>query len=388
MAGSKNERGEAIRREAEASFGVRSPSFAPGVLADIFECVAMMGVGVSQNIWTPREDGTRVDVRLEPWPTEALMVDPTTRALKALTSDGPVDVVHGDGKWVVTQLHHTNPWRWGAIVALAMAWPDRAYGIRDRSQNAETHGQGKPIGTLPENVTIDSPEGRMFVTQMRRLQHARSGMLKPYGTTLEYLESSSSAWQIFREIIGSNNSDIAKILLGQDGTVNNSGGNYIKSDVLFGVRNDIVEGDLRAMESALTLGTLRPWTALNFGRLDAYPMVEWLMPDADEDARAESLGKRTAAFNDAVDTYRKNGFVVDQPVIDRIASEFGIVPPVLEEKAPTGAEIFGYEVEGGVYTINELRRRKGEPPVEWGDKTVPERRAELAAKYGQQESTG
>lgn len=369
-----------IRNEAAVAFGKASPSLSLAALADAFEGVAMMGVQVLQNRWEVRDDGSRVDVFIEPWPMDTVMLDPTRKQLVAITTEGPVDIVHGDGKWVVASLHHDKPWLWGAIVPLAMLWPDRAYGTRDRSQNAEAHGQGKPVGTLPKDVLLDSQEGKQFAAVIRRLNQARSGLIKPYGSELEYLESSSQAWQIFKEIISSDNSDIAKVLLGQDGTVNNSGGNYIKSDVLFGVRNDIVEGDLRAMQYAINTGVLRPWTSINFGDPDQAPTIEWPMPDADEDARVESLGKRTAAFNQAVRDYRANGFVVDQSFIDELAEKHSVIAPVLAESAPTRTEISAYEVDGGVFTINELRVRKGLPEVPWGNVTVPQRQAELAER--------
>lgn len=341
IVGAEDERGEMIRREAAASFGSRSLAFAPGVLSDGFETLAMAGFFVDQNIWTTRENGSRRDVRLEPWPTEAITVDGATGELVAMTLDGPVPIVHGDGKWVVGRLHHSKPWQWGAIIALAALWPDNAFGKRDRSQAAEAHGQIKPIGTLPQNVPIDSDEGRFMVRMMQAFQRSRSGGLKPFGSTVEFPSSDSAAWQIFRDIISSSASEIAKILLGQDATSGLGKDAPGVGPALFGVRNDIVERDIRdGMEPALTLGTLRPWTAINFGRVDAHPAIQWDIPDADEDARVKSLADRTKAFNEALQGYRANRFVVDQTLVNALAVEFKVRAPILAalEIEPTSTE--------------------------------------------------
>lgn len=148
--------------------------------------------------------------------------------------------------------------------------------------------------------------------------------------------------------------------------------------MLFGVRNDIVEGDLRGAEYALNTGAIRPWTALNFGDIELAPHRKWLMPDPDEDARRKSLAERTTAYNEALEAYKKNGFVIDQAFADKLAADFGIEAPRLALAKPTSVEVFQYDLELGVVTINEARERKGLPPREGGDATVPEARAAAA----------
>lgn len=322
---------EKPRKEAAALLSQAVPF---GVMADGFERQAMLGEAVMQVIWTARPDGSRIEPILEPWPMQSVYNDRHTGKLRALTTDGFVDIVHGDGKWIVWRLHASEPWHWGAVKALALVWADRAFGVRDRSLSAEAHGIAKPIGELPKDVKLDSPAGLAFKEFVEELYHSKSGGVVPNGAIVKLLESAGQGWQIFRELIEGDSKDIARILLGQDGSMVNEGGNYIKAAMLYGVRNDIVEGDLGAAAYALNTGLWRPWAALNFGTPEAAPRMRWLFPDADEDARRTSLAEHTTAFHAALRDYRANRFKVDQAFVDRLAQRFGVEAPEIEDEEP------------------------------------------------------
>lgn len=370
---------QSILEEALGLFVSRtSVALADGGHADALAGKAFHGLHVEQIVWEPRADGSRDDPFATTWPMEFVEWSMVDRALIARTTEGDVPIVHGDGRWIVTREHEHEPWMWGAVLPFASLWPETAYGRRDRSSNAESHGDSKFIGYLPEGIDIASPQGDAMLSQMERLYETRRVMLAPAGAKVERNEAMSANWQIFKEIIDSNTKDAQRILLGQDGTMSDSGGNYIKSRTLFGVRNDIVEGDLVARGSAISTGLLRPWSLVNFGRWDRLSF-EWVLPDADEDARIESIAQRTRSFSEALRLYRENGFVVDQAAVDRLAESFRVAAPRLADQSPSGAEFFAYELDGGVFTINEARERKGLPPVEWGGVTLPERQAQLAA---------
>lgn len=365
-----SELGRAILDECSATFAVETSTSLPlGVIADDLEKLVLHGLSVSQIYWAPREDGSRLDAFVEAWPQGALERDPTTYELFALTETGRVKVVHGDGRWLVHSAFSDRPEQWGAVVPLALLWPDRAFSVRDRSRNSESHGDDKWLGEMPEGVPIDSPQGQALLEQMEMLYEARRAMIRPYGSKVERSEAMSQNWQIFKEIIDADSRDIQRILLGQDGTMSNSGGNYIKSWGLFGVRNDIVEGDLTTLGSTYSTGLLRPWSLVNFGRWDRL-RFEWVMPDADQDARFESNGKRIDAFNKACREMRENGFVLDQPAVERLARSFGIDAPTLAEVSSTPTA-----------RVDEARRSQGLPPIgdERGELMIEELAKQAAA---------
>jgi len=302
-------------------------------IADGHERVAMNGLWIGQNVWKARPDGSRLDVRLETWPLSQAYWSKYTSQLIAQTTEGPKVVTHGDGKWVVAALHGDEPWQWGAVKPLATTFSDRQFGLRDRSQHSEAHGLGHWIAELPEGMPLDHPDAAKVNLFLQALWTSRSGGTLPHGTNLKLLEAMAGGWQIFRELIKDETSDALRVLLGQDGSVVNEGGNYIKAAQLFGVRQDLIEGDLGCFAPAITTGTMVPWSLVNLGE-DVGLSTAWLFPDPDEDLRRKALAERVDAYNRSIAAYKGNGFIVDQDFADRLAADYGVPVPVLAA-APT-----------------------------------------------------
>lgn len=324
-----------ILEEARANFATdTSTGLAPGVLADTFRLLAVHEYCVAQIEWIPRADGSRLDAFVTPFELDSCEWVEHERKVYAWTvEEGRVEVVHGDGRWVVFARSSEKPWANAALLPLATLWPELALGRRDRSQNAESHGDDKWIGYLPEGVPISSPEGVAMLAEMVELYQARRASLFPFGSKVERNEALGQNWQIFKELLDADSKDAQRILLGQDASVNNSGGNYIKAKELFGVRSDIVESDLHTVASCLSTGLLRPWSLVNFGRWDRL-QYEWKIPDADEDARRGSIAERRAKLWEDIKAAREAGAIVDQAYVDALASEYGVSSPRLA--APAG----------------------------------------------------
>lgn len=319
----------AIQAEAKANFCTDTAvGLSPGVIADDFERNAIHAIAIDQLHWLPRADGTRLDAFVSRWPLESTVWVQAEQKLYAQTTEGRTEIVHGDGRWIVHQQHADQPWRWGALLPLAMLWSELAYGRRDRSSSATSHGDDKWIGNLPPDVPMDDPLSDKMLEEMEKLYEAQRVMLLPYGAAVKRDEAMSQAWQIFKDLLESGSKDAQRIMLGQDGTMTNTGGNYVKAWGLFGVRNDIIEADISTIGAGYSTGLLRPWSIVNFGRWDRLE-YRWLMPDADEDARRESIAERTDAFNKAVSEYRANGFEITQDFVDELANKYGVLAPKL-----------------------------------------------------------
>jgi hypothetical protein len=330
--------------EAEALYGKDGISLQPDTCATLNEQLALHGVFFATNVATPRADGSRVDFEIRAWPIDSVYWDPACRTFMTYTEGGKREAItHGDGRWIVGRKAEIEPWQSGAIKALALIWAARAYAVKDRNKASRTHGNGKFVGEMPPNVAILNKDGsltdeaRDFLGMMNDLMMAdvQTG-LKPSGAKLDFITSNSQAWQIFKDIVDSNATDAARVMLGSDGLVKAAGGDYVKSGILFGVRNDIVEGDLGAMERAIFSGSIEVWSAVNFGDSTNAPRRRWLLPDADKDARLDALAKRTGDFNASVEGFKRNGFVIDQSFIDELAKDFEIKAPRLPV-APTVA---------------------------------------------------
>lgn len=364
-----------VLAEARATFASpTSTCLSSALLGDAFKRVALHATSVEQIRWEQRADGSRMDPFVETWPLEYVEWDEQCRRLMALTTEGRVPIVHGDGRWIVSAPSVEQPWTMGALVALGELWVELRFGRVARSNNADSHGDDKWIGTLPEGVAMEDPQVEEMLEELLKLYESRRAMCIPHGATVKRDEALGQNYNIFVNLLEAGLKDAARVLLGQDGTMTNSGGNYIKSWGLFGVRNDIIESDFATVGGAMSTGLLRPWSLLNFGRWDRLE-YGWLIPDADEDARRESIAKRREAFWTDLEKARANGAIVDQPYVDEIALAYGVTPPRLANATPSGADIYAYELEMGVFTINEARERKGAPPRPGGERTVPEDRA-------------
>jgi hypothetical protein len=328
-------RAKSICAEAEAQFGQNGIAIRPDTIVNAHEDLANHGLFVLTNTSNPRPDGSRVDACVDYWPLQHCWYDHFTRELKTRTDDfGEEVITHGDGRWIVGQICQTDPWLWGATLATADVWEDRAFGKRDRGRASTSHGNAKMVGELPAEIPIDSPEGQAFLKMLAAMHEALPYGLRPNGSKMDMLVNNSTSWQIFSEIIKGGLSDGARIYNGHDGSTSIIGGNYIKDGLLFGTTVAIVEGDHAVIRRALFEGAIVPWTAVNFGDSSLAPSRDYELPDADADARDDSTAKRRKAMQDDIKAARENGIRVDQAYVDALAKGYRLDPPQLVD--PTG----------------------------------------------------
>lgn len=335
--------GERAMAEASARFLGGECDIPFDVLADVNEELAVFGVSVCQVVRSQTDAGDRVNLRLENWPLEHTQHYETApdggRGLYASTTEGWVPIVHGDGRWVVFSAHAQEPWNWGALIALSDVWASRAFARRDRSKSGESQGDSKWIATMPEGMSTKSPEGKEMLAQVLALYNRRRAMLKPFGSVIERNEAMSQNWQIFKEIISSDDSDAAKILLGQDVSDTAVSSQRLSFAQLFGIRNDLVERDLTVMARQLNTGLIRPWQAMNFGRIDLVRGIAWRFPDFDQDQRRESLAKRELDLATIVKARRDAQLPVTQTWIDCLCRDLGVQTFVLPDLAASGSSV-------------------------------------------------
>jgi len=332
----KGQRAARVAAEADGIFGRAGVGLKTETITGIHATMADHGVAFAVNTLTPRADGSRIDLELHQWPIQHVEWDATQEAFYTYTRDGGRErIVHGDGRWTVFSQHEVSPWHYGAVVPVALAWADRAYGVRDRSRASTSHGNAKMVGELPEGIAIDSPEGAAFMLLLRTMHEALPYGIRPHGAKLDMMVNTSTSWQIFDSITSNRLKDIARVYLGHDGSVSATGGNYVKDGFLFGVSTSIVEADLSALERGIFEGAIEPWCALNFGDSTLAPRRVWRMPDADVTTNREDLAAATTAYLEAIEGYRRAGFVVDQAVAETLAERFGVAPLELKSESPS-----------------------------------------------------
>jgi phage gp29-like protein len=367
-------RAMAVRAEADALFGPRGIGLTQDTIADLNGDIANHGFAIGYNEWTPRDDGTRVDVLHRCWPIGEVRWNAHEQRLETMAegSGAPIRIEHGDGRWVIYSGHALHPWtKEAAILPAALVWAARAYANRAWSSGANTHGNAKVIGTMPEGMPLQDAGGALtaeaaaFVALLRDVASLDSPVgIKPFGSELEYLTDNGQAWQIFNELVKAKDRAANRIYLGQDVAKATGGSQRLSVEQLFGVRNDVVEGDLRIIERATLTGIIEPWAAINFGDSTLAPTRIYLVPDADEDARRDAVAKQHDAFNRAVSAYRANGFDVTQEYLDALAEDYGVKAPRL---AATVASVGGIMLAptdiAKVVRVDEARASQGLPPI-------------------------
>jgi hypothetical protein len=340
-----------IAGEAASLFGQRGLGATSDTISSIGSSLVDHDLAFAQTIPRVREDGSRTDLEVLSWPIEHVRWDAHERCFKTrvdvsvlppeLANVGAeVPIVHGDGRWLIFQRYEVDPFKHAALLAAAIVWARHAYAARDWAKGSVAHGLVKALGTMPDGVPLKdssgaTPEALAMIELMKGFvsSDAPAG-LKPFGSTVEFVNNGSNAWEIFAKLIENAEKAAARIYLGTDGVLGAGGGAPgVDIQALFGVAATKVESDLacisRGLQTAIDI-----WTAMNFGDSKLSPTRRYLVPDADADATRESTSKRRTAFFADVKAARETGFDVTQDFVDALAASYGIKPPTLKLAAP------------------------------------------------------
>lgn len=395
-----------VAAEAEALFGQEGIGIAPGALADIEGCFVNHGVAFACVTMTPREDGSRIDASMRYWPIEFVRWDAqrrcfvtrvdteTVTAAEYAGAPGSsafatfeVPIVHGDGRWIIFSTHEHEPFKQtAAILPAAIVWARHAFAARDWSKGSVAHGAAKVVGEMPAGVALQEADGdgnqsltaeaAAFLALLRSIASGDAPVgIRPAGSKTEFVTNTSTAWQVWAELVSGAEKASARIYLGTDGTLGSQGGAPgVDVTALFGVALTKVKGDAECIERALLTGLIEPWCALNFGDSSLAPTRRYMLPDADEEAWRASEGTRRQAFYADVAAARSGGFVISQDFVDAVAKVHDVTAPTLPEetdaKAPTIA--LAPTDLARVITVNEARASAGLDVLELEGKPDPD----------------
>jgi hypothetical protein len=327
-------RGKAAKRKALSSCFVSRSTLAgiQGTLAD-------HGIAIGYIEHEPSDDGTRVDFRLTEWPLEHVKWNRTREVLETDTRDGGprVDIIHGDGTWVVFRKYLIDPWTQEAcILPAALVWAAHANGIRDWALASTSHGQAKIIGELPAGISLRgsdgtalSPEAAAFLEMLQGVVSGEMGAaVRPAGSKTDFLANGSTAWQVFSELIMNREKAAARIYLGTDAILGSVGGAPgVDISALFGVATTIIQGDFACIEQALRTGFYEPWAAVNYGDSSYAPSLVYEFPDPDEAQHAKQHAEKLTHLFEILEGLRRQRLEITQAVIDLHAKQLAIKPP-------------------------------------------------------------
>lgn len=350
-------RGDAVSRKASSS--IISPR---DILSGLNGTMANHGVAIGYNEHEISDDGTRIDFRLTEWPLEWVRYNHSTEQLETSTRNGiRVPIVHGDGRWVVFRKFSTLPWvQEACVLPGSFVWAAHAEGLKNWGAASTSHGLAKIMGELPEGVSLLADENgtltaeaRAFLQMLQDVVSGEAGAgIRPAGSKTDMLTNSSTAWQVFSELILSREKAAARIYTGTDAILGAAGGAPgVDISELFGVASTKVQGDFEAIEQAWYTGVSQPWTAMNEGDSRYAPRLKYQLPDPDAKQKSEENAAKRIRLFDTLDRMATRGFTIDQPTVDALCCEYGIdTPPQLSvagnQNGTTTAGTYG-RGEGG-----------------------------------------
>lgn len=289
-------------------------------LVDLCKWGVLLGVGVGEQVWEEHEG--RVIPRLKVWNPRWLRFDWPTREWRlTVEGEGEITIAPGDGKWILYMPHGSNrPWAHAPWKFLGVAWVIKKYAIGDFAGSSQAAGQAVKVGTAPEGASAETR--REFAASLKAMMGGSSVAFPP-GYDAKLLESMSTSWQQFPQLIAWADTAAAIIIAGQNLTTEVTGGSFAAAAVHASIAHHLVESDEQTLSTTLHDQSLTWWTEFNFGDASRAPWARWdVTPPADLAAEATTL----QAVGTAITSLRDAGLRVDA---EAMARRFGI--PLLEE---------------------------------------------------------
>ena len=274
------------------------------------------------------------------------------RQFVALTQDGAVAIIPGNGKWV----HHSRfglerCWIRGAIRAVAEPFLGRHWARRDWFRWSEKYGLGILLAKTP--MAADPIERSKFVDQAANIGSETTVLLgkgvdEHNSYELDLLESQQTAWEGFPGLIDSCDMAIVLALLFQNLTTEVKGGSFAATSAHMDIRDSGIQDDNAAWRSTIHSQIARPFAYFNFGDADLAPWTEW---DVASRSQYEANAKQFSEIGKAIAMMSKGGikFLDVEALQSWAAKRFGLdgMPRFDINDPPAGAGGGGGDFGGG-----------------------------------------
>lgn len=284
-------------------------------------CLCAVSVVRGRGRWIPR---------LTVWHPTHLRFDWDRDCFIALTAHGEVEVVPGDGRWVLFSASRSRTWMRGVLRCLGLAGEARAAALKDWNRWSEKHGLPIVELQVPDSKA-ESEDTQVWYDQMRDLA-TDTTIVSPQGDDgkasykVNLIEAKDPAHEGFKELIARQDGDVSIAIEGQNlATENTSVGAKASAQVGQGVRQDYREADAYLLATGFYDQVLRLWALWNYGDADLAPWAVYdPTPPEDLARRAETqtaAAGMVSAWQDALGKFTDRTREVD---VDAVAEEYGV----------------------------------------------------------------
>jgi phage gp29-like protein len=283
----------------------------------------------SESIWCPI---------LRPWHPRFTYYHWDLRHYIAISQDGQIPIVPGDGKWVLhAPFGDYRGWIRGAIRACAEPWLMRHWAFRDWARYSEKHGI--PITKAIAPAASDEMQRDAFEAAVAQLGSESTILLNQgvdgqNGFDVQFAEPTDDSWQSFPGLIDRCDMSIVLAILFQNLTTEVKGGSFAATTAHMDIRQGGLEFDNNAWRYTLRQQIARPFCEFNFGDPRLAPWTKYDVVPRDEFiSNAEMFNK----FGTAVEVLRRGGVEFTSSGLRKFAAKrfglrglppFKIVPPV------------------------------------------------------------
>ena len=290
-------------------------------------------------------------VALTRWPLEAVRVDLYQRKMFATTQGAEVEIVPGDGTWVVYTPGGFCNLDAGLLRALSEAFISRAFLRRDLVNRTQASAVAALVAKLlPVANALSGDDAIALEEKLKALQTGSSaGIILPGDMPdLETLDlGGKNTMPLFELGHRIHTADLINPWLLQDGTATNEGGSLAKAQVLDGVLMSAVQGCVSSLwgeeradgshaPGCITSQIVRPWALYQGADPRTVPLALRRVPDLDEDARLEAESSRAEAWRLEVRELRALGYEVTDKEARELAEARGVrLPAGLVMSVPT-----------------------------------------------------
>lgn len=329
------------------------------VLHDVRSGDLMAGLHVSEIVWDTEDESGLWQPYLKPWHIQHIYFDMSRRQLVALSQDGPVPIVPGDGRWFVHASRGVHRgYIHGLVRALALPWLLRCLARRDWARYSERHGMPLILAKVP--AIADAEDKTRFENDLTTMG-TEAVVVLPQGLDgdnfdVDLLEAASQSWEGFDRLITRSEMAITLAVMWQNLTTEVKEGSLAAAREHGDVKQTAIELDDRTLADDIQSQIARPYAMFNFGDARRAPRtrrdVEIL---EDKVANLDALER----FGRALAALRQAG---ESPNVAALAKAYRIKLPLataIASKPP----IFAYHLGARVVKRNEVRARLELDPI-------------------------